>query len=173
MLDRLAILGSRNAMLQRQMFYRHVFLICHHPHPFRYCFRNIRVGGPLHPRVSQDHILNQTVGSSYQDQKLGSKLLKLGHSPINVEQLVHYLSFYPNKRDAVILKDGFRYGFRLNYTGVTVQSDIKNLKSANLHLSELKQKINTEVSLDRMVGPFDVQPLNNFKISPVGLIPKN
>ena len=23
-----------------------------------------------------------------------------------------------------------------------------------------------------MVGPFDVQPLNNFKISPVGLIPK-
>ena len=99
-------------------------------------------------------------------------MLKLGHSPINVEQLVHYLSFYPNKRDAVILKDGFMYGFRLNYTGVTVQSDIKNLKSANLHLSELKQKINTEVSLDRMVGPFDVQPLNNFKISPVGLIPK-
>ena len=65
------------------------------------------------------------------------------------------------------------YGFRINYSGTTTQSSIKNLKSANLHLSELKEKINKEVSLERMVGPFDTQPLNNFKISPVGLIPKS
>ena len=102
-----------------------------------------------------------------------SELSKLGPSPINVEKLTYYLDKYPNKEDANLLREGFTNGFRLQYTGNTFRSDVKNLKSADLHLNELKDKLLKEVKLGRIIGPFDEPPLDNFKVSPVGLVPKS
>ena len=115
----------------------------------------------------------EATNNNLQAQNTCTKLYTKGQSPINIKNLTYYLKFYPNRYDAKILEDGFKYGFRLNYSGQIFHTNIKNLKSANLHLNELKQKINKEVKLGHMVGPFDSAPLKNLKISPVGLIPKS
>lgn len=97
----------------------------------------------------------------------------MGPSPINVENLVNLLDKYPNKDDAALLKNGFTNGFRLNYSGNSFQSDVKNLKSAYLHSNELNEKISKELKLGHIIGPFNEPPLDNFKVSPVGLVPKS
>ena len=44
----------------------------------------------------------------------------------------------------------------------------RNLKSAY----DLKDKLQKEIALGRIVGPFDTPPFPNFRCSPVGLVPK-
>lgn len=75
----------------------------------------------------------------------------LGYTPVKVERLVHYLDLYPNQEDALLLKEGFTNGFRLQYTGTTLTSSVKNLKSANLHLKVLNENLSKEVKLGRMI----------------------
>ena len=48
----------------------------------------------------------------------------------------------------------------------------KNLKSAYGHPKETQEKIDKEVSLGRIVGPFEKTPISNLNISPIGIIPK-
>lgn len=102
-----------------------------------------------------------------------SELFRLGPSPINVKKLAFYLEKYPNKDDALLLKEGFASGFRLNYKGKAFQSDVRNLKSAYMHPKELNEKLLKELQLGHIIGPFDEAPLPEFKTSPVGLVPKS
>lgn len=105
----------------------------------------------------------------------GSKnnLLSLGYTPVKSEELNKYCYFYPYKSDAEILRSGFSTGFRINYLGSVAPQISKNLKSAYLHSKELKEKIMKEISLGRIAGPFKKPPFKQFKVSPVGLVPKN
>lgn len=98
--------------------------------------------------------------------------LSIGKSPVNVELLLSYLEIYPNVRDAEVLKSGFVHGFRLGFSGERVAMEAGNLKSARLNSAILKQKIEKEVACGRFAGPFKVSPIENLRVSPVGLVPK-
>lgn len=41
------------------------------------------------------------------------------------------------------------------------------------HYDQLMDKINEEINLGRIMGPFDQLPISNFHISPVGIVPKS
>ena len=68
--------------------------------------------------------------------------------------------------------DGFRFGFRINFSGDRCSQNSPNLKTALDNPDFLEQKLQTELSLGRIAGPFDSSPFPNFKISPLGLVPK-
>lgn len=88
-------------------------------------------------------------------------------------ELDQYLQSYPDKYAANYLKNGFSKGFDINYTGPRFHVFSKNLKSAMEHHDDLMDKINKEIKLGRIMGPFDQLPISNLHISPVGIVPKS
>ena len=90
-------------------------------------------------------------------------------TPIKIQRLMHYLQRYLHKS---YLLEGFKVGFRLGYIGPRRPSFAQNLKSAKEHPDILRDKINNEVSLGRLVGLFTTPPFHNLQISPVGLVLK-
>lgn len=87
--------------------------------------------------------------------------------------LVDQLKSYPFQIIATELKDGFTHGFRLNYTGPREHRESPNLVSASEHKQELLKKVQSEIDLGRIVGPFDRLPLPNLQVSPIGVVPKS
>ena len=79
---------------------------------------------------------------------------------------------YPNRSDAAFLSDGFEFGFKLHFEGPRISFECKNLKSVTQNEQLAKQKLQKEVSLGRMVGPFLKKPISNLRCSPIGLVPK-
>ncbi|MCG8031789.1 MAG: hypothetical protein JAZ03_06400 [Candidatus Thiodiazotropha taylori] len=100
-----------------------------------------------------------------------SSLFSLAQTPINLVNLRHELEGYDPEKASEIL-NGFSHGFPLYYHGARTPSDSRNLKSANLQPDIVRQKIQTEIEAGRVAGPFDVRPLPNLRISPLGLVPK-
>ncbi|XP_053403684.1 uncharacterized protein LOC123554801 [Mercenaria mercenaria] len=96
---------------------------------------------------------------------------KVAHSPINIQFLEIWLSKYKS-HDANILLNGFKHGFRLNYSGPRQARVSKNLKSVKQQPELAQQKIQKEVDAGRVAGPFTVSPFKNLQISPIGLVPK-
>lgn len=100
-------------------------------------------------------------------------LWSLGDTPIKIGALNNYLDLYPLQNIAAELRDGFTFGFRLNYNGPRYHRESSNLVSAFEHKIELKEKILKEINLGRIVGPFDNLPIPNLQISPIGIVPKS
>lgn len=90
-------------------------------------------------------------------------------TPIKVEKLIYYLKGY---NGATFLIEGFQSGFHLGYTGPSTTSVSPNLKSCNEYPHIVAEKIQKEVLLGGVKGPFSVQPFPNMKISPIGIVPK-
>ena len=84
-----------------------------------------------------------------------------------------YLENYDKVADAKILSDGFRTGFKIKYNGPREGRESKNLKSALANKEALLEKLNKEISLGRIAGPFTSYPIPNLIVSPVGLVPKS
>jgi len=82
------------------------------------------------------------------------------------------LKQYPDCDNAVILENGFRYGFRIHYTGPRTSLDCKNLKSVYQHPQVALQKLQSEINLGRIMGPFRQRPISNIRCSTIGIIPK-
>ena len=82
------------------------------------------------------------------------KLWDKGWTPIKITVLQKYLANYKNQIDAKLLLDGFTKGFHLQYTGPRMAVDAKNLNSANIYKFETLNKLQSEVQLGRMIGPF-------------------
>lgn len=93
-------------------------------------------------------------------------------SPVSLPVLSSWLERYPNRAVAGFLLDGFRSGFRLPIGSGVVVSSPRNLRSARDFPSVVRQKVDAEVLLGRMCGPFGTQPLPDLCISPVGVVPK-
>ena len=96
----------------------------------------------------------------------------LGQTPINVKKLQQLLKDYPNKSDAVFLSEGFEFGFKLHYEGPRDSVESKNLKSVLQNEEFAKEKLEQEIALGRMAGPFPYKPISNLRFSPIGLVPK-
>ena len=114
----------------------------------------------------------QTVESNKLMLKPRSRnLFTLSRTPINLENLKLELMDYDSAKATEIL-NGFTYGFPLNYTGVRVPTEAKNLKSARKHPDTVCQKIQSEVDAGRVAEPFNDRPIPTLRVSPLGLVPK-
>lgn len=111
-----------------------------------------------------DPTLKQTVPSN--------NLYSLACTPIKYSELCNALLSYPHLSDQIQLRHGFKYGFPLHYAGPRLHREAKNLKSARLAPQLVEQKLNKEVKLGRMAGPYDAIPFPTLRVSPVGLVPK-
>ena len=124
-----------------------------------------------------DQLLGPNCPQPGQDSKCTCRsrrlCLHLGSSPIQFDTLEKHLKSYDKVDDASVLVKGFRDGFKIEYEGPRIASQCNNLRSAFDHPEALLDKIEKEVALGRMAGPFDHPPLPNLHISPVGVVPKS
>jgi hypothetical protein len=61
-------------------------------------------------------------------------------------------------------------GFNAGYEGPRIPTNCRNLASTYIHENQLEQKLIKELKLDRIAGPFSYRPLENLRISPIGLV---
>jgi hypothetical protein len=101
------------------------------------------------------------------------QLLVKAPTPINVPVLVNWLKAYPVVKGRELLISGFTDGFKLGYKGPRVPRDSVCLPSALQNSKATWAKLEKEMSLGRIVGPFDSRPLSTLQCSPIGLIPKS
>ncbi|XP_052264881.1 uncharacterized protein LOC127867602 [Dreissena polymorpha] len=90
-------------------------------------------------------------------------------TPVQIAILAPYLSGYHWANN---LMDGFTYGFKLGYLGPRVPFSAPNLKSCKEHPEIVHCKLLDELDAGRIQGPFPVPPLDNFRVSPIGIVPK-
>ena len=80
-----------------------------------------------------------------------------------------YTKNYP---DNLFIREGFLIGFRLQYSGPRLPRFSKNLPSLGINKQVAEEKIQKEVSLGRVAGPFPQPPFPTLQVSPLGLVPK-
>ena len=93
-------------------------------------------------------------------------------TPINSKAMARCLLSY-DKLDASILLDGFSMGFPLHYDGPQCMRFSDNHHSALLTPHLVDKKIQHEIDLGRVAGPFQEIPFPNCQSSPLGLVPKH
>jgi len=76
------------------------------------------------------------------------------------------------KQDMSALVTGFTEGFSLNHGGLRITRESVNHKSALDNPIAVGRKLDEELSLGRIAGPFDDHPFSPFVVSPLGLVPK-
>lgn len=92
-------------------------------------------------------------------------------TPVNVNRLDYFFKNYdPHLRQQIV--SGFTSGFSLHYDGTTFPQCSKNLLSAYENPTVVQTKIDKEVNLGRLAGPFSLPPFSKFCISPLGVVPK-
>lgn len=96
----------------------------------------------------------------------------LAPTPIKLQCMLPFLLSYEPQIEGRKLIDGFTNGFSLGFTGERVPMSARNLKSAYDKPLIIQSKIRKEVQLGRIVGPFPSPPFDNFRCSPVGLVPQ-
>ena len=90
-------------------------------------------------------------------------------SPIKVNILKTLLKDYHN-RDYII--EGFTNGFSLGYLGDKCPTMGTNKSSVKDNMQIVQSKIEKEIILNRISGPYLSVPYENFKVSPLALRPK-
>ena len=136
----------------------------------------VEVTGPQHVIKGDDKIDGHcTSDSSNCHNLLGGAnncLCCIYPSPVKIEPLKPLLDIYPNKKAASLLREGFSQGFKLGFKGSRVTREASNLKSVNQDLNAVQAKLDKEIKLGRIAGPFSNLPLPKLIVSPVGLVPK-
>ena len=82
------------------------------------------------------------------------------------------LADYPVTADAELLLNGFIYGFRVGYAGPRLPRESPCLASALERPEVVHKKLDSEIALGRMAGPFFERPFPNLQCTPIGLVPK-
>ena len=78
-----------------------------------------------------------------------------------------------DKEKSEFLVNGFKYGFRLQHSGL-LSSDIPhNDPSIDKHADAVSQKLAKELAAGRLRGPFDNPPFPQFHVSPAKIIEKS
>ena len=76
------------------------------------------------------------------------------------------------REDASLLFKGFSEGFTLGYTGPRLPRDSQCLLSAAVRPEVVLKKLEAEIVLGRLAGPFAERPFPHLQCSPIGLVPK-
>ena len=90
---------------------------------------------------------------------------------VRVDRFEQLLAGYDQTLKQYLI-NGFRFGFRINFTGEITSFEAPNLKSALQNPDILFSKLSRELDAERIVGPFDTAPFPVFRTSPVGIVPK-
>lgn len=96
---------------------------------------------------------------------------KLVVTPVKVNVLGQFLEGYDDHLKT-FLYEGFKQGFKIQYQGPRQQRFCKNLLSVQQHENIVAEKLQKEVSLGRIAGPFNFLPFSNLQCSPIGIVPK-
>ena len=89
-------------------------------------------------------------------------------SPIKVDALIHALAGY-DQEEVDFLENGFRNGFSLFSTVDNTSYVAPNAKAALDNPQAVNEKLNKELSMGRIAGPYPVKPCLNFKGSPLNI----
>ena len=95
-------------------------------------------------------------------------------TPVKVDILCRYLDGF-DQEQYIYLKEGFSKGFSLGTVGVIPPSLSRNHISVSQSvdiLNFVENKLNKEINLGRIKGPYQSPPLPNFKCFPLGVVPK-
>ncbi|CAJ0957897.1 unnamed protein product [Ranitomeya imitator] len=86
--------------------------------------------------------------------------------------MVPWLEVFPDQETSSLIFHGFYYGFFVPHFGGIGCKLVQNLPSAAEFPLIVKEKIFKELEAGRAAGPFDSPPFLNFRISPLGVVPK-
>lgn len=92
-------------------------------------------------------------------------------TPVKVNSLLFFLQGYPTHLNESLQK-GFTEGFQLHFQGPVTGHFSGNLVSAINNPEIVDNKLAKEIHAGRIIGPFDQPPLDNLRVSPLGVIPK-
>ena len=93
-------------------------------------------------------------------------------TPIKYRILSDLLTGY-DKDEVKFLISGFELGFSLGYQGERISRKARNLVSCHDKPEEVQKKLQKEIALGRIAGPFVEPPFQDgFIISPIGVVPK-
>ena len=92
-------------------------------------------------------------------------------TPIKVNRLAELLEGYDSIKTQYLI-EGFSSGFELGFEGIRVPHFSKNSDSSNKNSKIVQDKLEKEIALGRIAGPFKSPPFKNFQISPLAVIPK-
>lgn len=93
-------------------------------------------------------------------------------TPIDVTNLSIELDSHPDRVFVENLIRSFDAGFSIGYSGPELSNVAHNLQSASTNIPAIFNCVVEELKQHRMAGPFDIQPLPNFRTSPIGVVPK-
>ena len=86
--------------------------------------------------------------------------------------LLEELKYYPSTSFRNELLKSIQFGFKIGYNGPEFTNKAYNLKSAAEHPNTITDNIITELKAKRVAGPFRRPPLQHFRTSPIGVVPK-
>lgn len=87
-------------------------------------------------------------------------------TPIKLDRLKILLKNHHN-RDFII--NGFENGFKIDFKGEQQDTHAPNSASTLENPHIVQKKIDSEIELGRIAGPFDTPPFTNFRISPLAM----
>ena len=92
-------------------------------------------------------------------------------TPVRINRLAPLLSGYSTSA-AEYLINGFCFGFPIPFQGPSFSTASPNLLSAEQHPGVLDHHLTKELLAQRVAGPFTHLPFQNFRVSPIGVVPK-
>jgi hypothetical protein len=92
-------------------------------------------------------------------------------TPIRYDRLAVFLDGYPIEKLNYLIS-GFKFGFSLHFEGLKHSFEANNLSSCSDHPDAVDKKLAKELDAQRLAGPFATPPFPNFRISPLGVVPK-
>ena len=93
-------------------------------------------------------------------------------TPVRVSRLSAWLTDYDRDISEHLI-EGFTHGFHIPSSILAIPpTDYTNHRSAMEHPHTISAKLQQELFLNRISGPFDHPPFKNFITSPLGLVPK-
>jgi hypothetical protein len=93
---------------------------------------------------------------------------QLGYSPFNQSELYIALEKYPRKDIAKLLNDGLTSGFKINYTGLRLQLDTKQIFCCLQYHVAAYERVEHDISIGRITGPFRFRLISNLRCSLFG-----
>ena len=112
---------------------------------------------------AQQAARNNNSYTQHRNQPTGTTSLP---TPVNPEELSQWLEGYTDRAAIVSI---FAQGAMLDYQGINSPLTSANSQSATQHPEAVSQKLQEELSKNRIAGPFSSIPLPQLKISPLAL----
>lgn len=91
---------------------------------------------------------------------------------MSVKNMLPLLKQYPRRQEAELLIEGFSVDFYIPHVNSSSSVFSGNFRSITENPRVAQEKLDKEVELSKMAGPFSVPPLSNRYISLLGLEPK-